>query len=158
MELSIYPKPEHLPLWLLNRNSYYSYTAWRKQLWQLFKPAYFFHFELLATIKNETKKCKNLLQINLVKYSFKIPGTYKKTSRSYSHANKYKCIKLSGRQDFLHWEITRNTLSQEKFFPKIRLQVFRTSLTCFFHYLLFYFRLNNTSNKFSGTDQNLLTK
>ena len=46
---------------------------------------------------------------------------------------------------FLHREI--NILCQETlFYPKICLQVFRTKLLHFFHYLPFYFRLNNSGN------------
>ena len=57
----------------------------KKQLWQLLN-----EFLLIFpsfTIKNETKKkFKNLLGINLVKYSSKF--LYKETLNSYRHANK----------------------------------------------------------------------
>ena len=107
---------------------------------------HFLHFELLAsnTIKNETsKKFKNLLGINLVKYSAKFLAHTKKhlghTGRPTNVQN--NCIKLSGfgvdiTKHFLHREITRNISCQEKFFnTKIFLQVFRNNLTYFFHYL-----------------------
>ena len=63
------------------------------------------------------------------------------------------CIKLSGfgvdiTRLFLNREITRNISCGEKFFnSKIRLQVFKTNPTDFFHYLPIYFRLNKTGNE-----------
>ena len=100
----------------------------KKQLWQLLK--FFFkiwlHFKLLAsnTIKNETKeKFKNLLRINLVKYSSKFLAHIKKHLGNIGKAinGQNSCIKLSGfgvdiTKLFLHLEITRNISCQEKFF------------------------------------------
>ena len=67
----------------------------KKQLWWLFKSAckYFLHFELFACNIN-TKKIKPAknLKITWNKFSkvfIRIPGTYKKPSRSHRHANKY---------------------------------------------------------------------
>ena len=113
----------------------------------------FFYFERLTNnaIKNETEKnYKSLLGINLVKYTSKFLAHLSQTGTSTSVQN--NCIKLSGfcvdiTRFFLHWEITRNISCREKFFnPKIRSQVFRANPIFFFHYLLFYFRLNETGN------------
>ena len=52
---------------------------------------YFLHFELLATniIKNETReKVQEFTRNKYNKVFIQIPGTYKKTFRSYSDSNK----------------------------------------------------------------------
>ena len=100
MELSIYPKPY---FYLYNyrtetdifiaKNNYDSLLNWYK---------YFFHFELLASQQydeNETeKKFKNLVAINLVKYSFEFLVRIEKYL-GHTGTPKYvqnSCIKLSG--------------------------------------------------------------
>ena len=109
------------------------------------------------TIKNETMQIfKNLLGINLVKYSSKFLTHIKKhldhTGTPTNVQN--NCIKLSSfgvdiTKIFLHREITRNISCQEKVFnPKILSQVFRTNLTYFFGLSQrFYYGLNKTGNE-----------
>ena len=118
------------------KNNYGSYLVYK----------YFLHFKLLAynTIKDETKeKFKNLLEMNLVKYSSTFLAHIKKhLGHTDTPANvQNNCIKLSGfgvdiTSFFEQREITRSILCREMFFrPKILSQVFRTSLTYFFHFL-----------------------
>ena len=153
MELSIYPKPQHLSLWLQSINSYfYSHKAWKTIMVVIWICINFsFILKFWPAIKNETgKKFKSLHVINLVKYSSEFLVHLRHTDTSTSAEN--DCMKMSGfavgiTRLFLQWEITRNVSCREKFFnPKIRSQVLRTNPIYFFHYLSFHFRLNKISN------------
>ena len=77
----------------------------KRQLWQLFKFLQIFFFELLAsnTIKNETKeKFKNLLGINLVKYSSKFLA-HRKNLVIQSHQEMFKIIAQENLVSVLTW-------------------------------------------------------
>ena len=99
LDLSIYPKPEYLSLWLQNRNSYfYSYKAWKNNYgsylnWYI---SFILNFWSTSnTTKNETgKKFKSLLGINLVKYSSEFLVHLGHTDTSGNVQN--NCVKLSG--------------------------------------------------------------
>ena len=114
----------------------------------------FLHFELLASnaIKNQTEKIQKFTRNKFSKVFMQIPGTYKKTSRSYRY-NK-KCSKWF-HKIICFWCLNNYTLSspgnnEKNFVPrnflqaKILSQVFRTNLIYFLHCLLFHFMLNKT--------------